>query len=137
MTLTVPFANTVFFFQGAALVWESYKLDPYVNKFAETIGNFQEKMEDLLLLDEQIAVQLKALDTTRYSATTIKQIMETIQKAVDSLSLHQYSNLTFWVQRLDEEVNICFFLLSLKLAEGVMNCKVLKTRSKESNISKC
>ena len=66
-------------------------------------------MEDLLLLDEQIAVQMKALDATRYSPSTIKQIMETIQKAVDSLSLHQYSNLTFWVQRLDEEVCISLF----------------------------
>lgn len=93
-------------------MWESYKLDPYVNKFAETIGNFQEKMEDLLLLDEQIAVQMKALDTTRYSASTIKQIVETVQKAVDSLSLHQYSNLASWVQSLDEDVCSSIFLCS-------------------------
>lgn len=30
-----------------ALVWESYKLDPYVQKLAEAVFNFQEKVQDV------------------------------------------------------------------------------------------
>ena len=31
--------------QGMVLVWESYKLDPYVQKLAEAVLNFQEKVK--------------------------------------------------------------------------------------------
>jgi len=30
--------------QGVSLVWESYKLDPYVQRLADTDFNFQEKV---------------------------------------------------------------------------------------------
>lgn len=104
----------LFVFQGVNLVWESYKLDPYVQKFSETVTCFQEKVEELLNLEEQINIQLKSLDTCQYSAPTFEQILNAIQKAVDSLSLHQYSNLMLWVQQLDEEVSLhlkkcCFY----------------------------
>ena len=33
------------FLQGMVLVWESYKLDPYVQKLAEAVFNFQEKVQ--------------------------------------------------------------------------------------------
>lgn len=80
-------------------------MDPYVAKFSETVTLFQEKVEELLNLEEQINMQLKSLDSCHYSAPTFEQILNAIQKAVDSLSLHQYSNLMLWVQQLDEEVN--------------------------------
>ena len=32
-----------------ALVWESYKLDPYVQKLAEAVFNFQEKVQEVFL----------------------------------------------------------------------------------------
>jgi dynein heavy chain 1 len=47
-------------------VWESYKLDPYVQKFAEAVSNFQEKVDDLLLVQEQIDVEVHALETCTY-----------------------------------------------------------------------
>ena len=34
--------------EGTNLVWESYKLDPYVGRYAESVVNFQEKVDDLL-----------------------------------------------------------------------------------------
>ncbi|XP_016418464.1 cytoplasmic dynein 1 heavy chain 1-like [Sinocyclocheilus rhinocerous] len=33
--------------EGISLVWESYKLDPYVQRLAETVFNFQEKVDQL------------------------------------------------------------------------------------------
>lgn len=90
--------------EGIALQWESYRLDPYVQRFAEAVFNFQEKVDDLLVVTRQIELEVKALETCAYSRTNIEEILGKIQKAVDDLSLHQYSNLASWVSRLDEEV---------------------------------
>ena len=48
------------------LVWESYKLDPYVQKLAESVFNFQEKVDDLLVVEEQIDVEVRTLDSCAY-----------------------------------------------------------------------
>ena len=47
-------------------MWESYKLDPYVQKFSEVVSTFQERVDDLLVAEEQIEVEVKALDTCVY-----------------------------------------------------------------------
>lgn len=90
--------------EGIALVWESYKLDPYVQRLSEFVTMFQEKVEDLLVVEEQLDVDVRSLETCPYSAATFADILSKIQHAVDDLSLRQYSNLHIWVQRLDEEV---------------------------------
>jgi dynein heavy chain 1 len=90
--------------QGIALVWESYKLDPYVQRLAEVIFSFQERVEDLLVVEEQLDVDVRSLETCPYSANTFADILDKIQHAVDDLSLRQYSNLHIWVTHLDEEV---------------------------------
>lgn len=38
--------------EGVTLVWESYKLDPYVQRLAETVFNFQEKVS----MEEKISL---------------------------------------------------------------------------------
>ncbi|XP_067011460.2 dynein heavy chain, cytoplasmic isoform X2 [Anabrus simplex] len=90
--------------EGIALVWESYKLDPYVQRLAEVVFGFQEKVEDLLVVEEQLDVDVRSIETCPYSANTFADILSKIQHAVDDLSLRQYSNLHIWVTRLDEEV---------------------------------
>lgn len=90
--------------EGIALVWESYKLDPYVQRLSEIVVVFQEKVEDLLVLEEQLDVDVRSLETCPYSAATFADILSKIQHAVDDLSLKQFSNLHVWVARLDEEV---------------------------------
>ncbi|XP_014790579.2 cytoplasmic dynein 1 heavy chain 1 [Octopus bimaculoides] len=94
--------------EGVALVWESYKLDPYVQKLAETVFNFQEKVDDLLAIEEEISMEVKSLETCAYQTSTFREILSRIQKAVDNLSLHSYSNLPQWVAKLDQEVCIFF-----------------------------
>uniref|UniRef100_A0A0L8I729 Dynein heavy chain, cytosolic n=1 Tax=Octopus bimaculoides TaxID=37653 RepID=A0A0L8I729_OCTBM len=89
--------------EGVALVWESYKLDPYVQKLAETVFNFQEKVDDLLAIEEEISMEVKSLETCAYQTSTFREILSRIQKAVDNLSLHSYSNLPQWVAKLDQE----------------------------------
>ncbi len=45
--------------EGVALVWESYKLDPYVQRLAEMVVMFQEKVDDLLSIEEAIEIDLR------------------------------------------------------------------------------
>ena len=90
--------------EGVGLVWESYKLDPYVQRLAEMVVMFQEKVDDLLVIEEEIDIDVRSIETSAYSANTFSYILNKIQKAVDDLSLHAYSNLYAWVARLDESV---------------------------------
>ncbi|CAH0551344.1 unnamed protein product [Brassicogethes aeneus] len=101
---------------GIQLVWESYKLDPYVQKLSDTVVSFQERVEELVIVGEQLDVDVRSLETCPYSANTFADILSKIQHAVDDLSLKQYSNLHIWVTRLDEEVEKN---LSRRLQAGV------------------
>ncbi|XP_064603299.1 cytoplasmic dynein 1 heavy chain 1-like isoform X2 [Liolophura sinensis] len=90
--------------EGSGLVWESYKLDPYVQRLSENVSNFQEKLDDLLTMEEEIDFEVRSLENCQYVSTTFKEILAKIQRAVDNLNLHQYSNLPQWVAKLDQEV---------------------------------
>lgn len=61
------------------------------------------------MVEEQLEVDVRSIETCPYSAATLADILSKIQHAVDDLSLRQYSNLHLWVQRLDEEVSFCLF----------------------------
>lgn len=102
--------------EGATMVWESYKRDSYVQKLGETVLNFQEKVDELLDIVEQIDLEVKSIEDCTYSSFTFIEILNKIQKAVDDLSLHRYSNLSEWVQRLDKEVEK---RLALRLQAGI------------------
>ena len=91
--------------EGVQLVWDSYKLDPYVQRLAEAIFLFQERVDDLLAVEERIDLEVKAIDTCAYNKATFAEVLARVQKYVDDLSLHQYSNLLQWVSRLDHEVS--------------------------------
>ncbi|CAM9594499.1 unnamed protein product [Lampetra planeri] len=90
--------------EGIGLVWESYKLDPYVQRLAETILNFQEKVDDLLIIEEKIDLEVRSLETCVHEHRTFLEILSRVQKAVDDLNLHSYSNLSIWVHKLDIEI---------------------------------
>jgi dynein heavy chain 1 len=118
--------------EGIGLVWESYKLDPYVQRLAEMVVTFQERVDDLITVDEEIAIDVRSLDTCAFNPSSFKEILTKIQKAVDNLSLQQYSNLHAWVSKLDEEVES---KLAVRLQAGIEEwTKHLKgIESKEDN----
>ncbi|VDN44504.1 unnamed protein product [Gongylonema pulchrum] len=49
-------------------------------------------------------VDLAALDTCQYSTATFGALLDSIQKAVDQLSLGNFSNLHQWVSSLDAKI---------------------------------
>lgn len=119
--------------EGLALVWESYKLDTYVQRLSDCVVAFQEKVEDLLVVEEQLDVDVRSLETCPYSAATFADILAKIQHAVDDLSLRQYSNLHIWVTRLDDEVEK---KLGARLQSGVSAWKdALSGTKKEVDLS--
>ena len=83
---------------------------------AELVVTFQEKVDDLLIVDEEMDVEVRSLETCAYSTINFKNILDKIQKAVDDLSLRQYSNLHAWVGKLDEAVEE---KLGLRLQAGI------------------
>ena len=56
-------------------------------------------------MEEEIDLEIRALETCAYNATTFREILTKVQKAIDNLSLHSFSNLPQWVARVDEEVS--------------------------------
>ncbi|XP_077870638.1 cytoplasmic dynein 1 heavy chain 1-like [Saccoglossus kowalevskii] len=106
--------------EGIGLVWESYKLDPYVQKLAEAVFNFQEKVDDLLLIEEKIDTEVRSLETCAFNVNIFAEILGRIQKDVDDLNLHSYSNLPQWVARLDSE------LVTLTLGDANVNTTLAK-----------
>lgn len=76
------------------------------------------QVDDLLLIEEKIDLEVRSLETCMFENKTFSDILNRVQKAVDDLNLHSYSNLPIWVNKLDIEVgikkqyNYLFFLFS-------------------------
>ena len=92
--------------KGIQLTWESYKLEQFVQKFSELVLVFQEKVEDLIRFTKQIEVEVKSLETCAYSRATFAEVIEKVQRQVDELTLKQFSNVPFWVARVDEAIEL-------------------------------
>jgi dynein heavy chain 1 len=72
--------------EGADLVWDSYKLESYTQKFQDCVFAFQEKVEDLISLDDTIADQVKLLITCPYNYKSFVSILNKIQGSVDEMA---------------------------------------------------
>ena len=57
---------------------------------------------------EKIDIEVRSLESCGYNKETFNEVLGKIQKAVDDLNLHSYSNLNAWVKSLDEEVSLFF-----------------------------
>lgn len=90
--------------EGMGLVWDSYKVENYVQSFSKIIYNFEDQVDELLAITEKVEMLVESLNSCVYSHATFSEILTKIQKSVDDLSLHQYSNLAKWVNELDERI---------------------------------
>jgi len=60
--------------------------------------------DELLNYTTEINRLLGNLETCEYSFKVFKDILDNIQKVIDDLNLHAFTNLTKWVKELDEKV---------------------------------
>ena len=88
----------------STIVWDSYKLESSVQKFADSIYSLREKVDELITVETSIDQQLKELDACAYDEARFAEILYEIQKSIDHLNLKGFSNLPQWVVRLDEDV---------------------------------
>ena len=68
--------------------------------------SFPFQVDELIASIEKIDIEVRSLESCAYNRETFDEILGKVQKAVDDLNLHSYSNLSSWVKSLDEEV--CF-----------------------------
>lgn len=61
--------------EGVQITWESYRLDQYVQKLAELVFSFQEKVDDLVIVIKEIDFDVKALETCSYNKQTFEEIL--------------------------------------------------------------
>lgn len=102
--------------EGIGLVWDSYKVENYVQSFSKIIYNFEDQVDELLAITEKVEILVESLSSCAYSHSVFSEILTKIQNAVDDLSLHQYSNLGKWVQELDQRIES---KLAARLQAGV------------------
>ena len=86
-------------------------------------------MDDLLIIEEKIDLEVRSLETCMYDHRTFSEILNRVQKAVDDLNLHSYSNLPIWVNKLDMEVRdgsvIVVFIFLLAIKGWTLFCKFI------------
>ena len=85
-------------------MWESYKLEGFVQKFSDCIFSFQERVDEVLLYSHQIDGLIGSLETCEYRQQTFRDLLDQLQKLIDDLNLRSYSNLSQWVSELDKQV---------------------------------
>ena len=64
------------------------------------------QVDDLLGSVEKIDIEVRSLETCAYNSQTFRDVLGKVQRAVDELNLHSYSNLPQWVATLDLHVSI-------------------------------
>ena len=64
------------------------------------------QVDDFLGSVEKIDIEVRSLETCAYNSQTFRDVLGKVQRAVDELNLHSYSNLPQWVATLDLHVSI-------------------------------
>lgn len=59
---------------------------------------------------QKIDIEVHSLASCAFKKDTFEEILSKIQKAVDELNLHSYSNLNAWVKTLDTQVSKGIFI---------------------------
>ena len=66
---------------------------------------FYLQTDELLNYTTEITDLLGKLESCEYSYKVFKGILDSVQKVIDDLNLHAFTNLTKWVKELDEKVS--------------------------------
>ncbi|TGZ77375.1 dynein heavy chain [Ascodesmis nigricans] len=101
---------------GASLATRESRHAQFVRDFGASVTTLQEKTGTLQAIHETIKKAMKDLQTCHYDSETFRAKLLLIQKAIDQLNLENYSNLSYWVEELND--NLSTILLS-RLHEAV------------------
>ncbi|KAI9501195.1 dynein heavy chain [Coemansia spiralis] len=76
----------------------------FVREFAAVVSLYQEKVESLISLNEDINAAVRELSMCPYAEDKFKEILDRIQSLIDRLNLDNYANLEQWVGELDQRL---------------------------------
>ncbi|KAG0320600.1 hypothetical protein BGZ99_004425, partial [Dissophora globulifera] len=76
----------------------------FVREFASVVSIFQDKVDSLIAIHDEIMKLIDELPTCPFVHTTFANILMRVQKLIDQLNLESYSNLDQWVAQLDAKV---------------------------------
>jgi dynein heavy chain 1 len=89
----------------------------FVREFAASVSLLQNKTATLAAINITIQKALTDLQTCPYDSESFKQLLETIQRAVDQLNLENYVNLSYWVREMNARIKATL-LIRLRQAIG-------------------
>ena len=97
--------------------WNSKDLASWVAVLSEHVSRFEERVETLLRVCDNIETAISAIESEEYERQKFSDAVENVQKLVDSLSLAGFSNLASWVDKINVSVGI---VLANRLEEALM-----------------
>ncbi|KAJ2010898.1 dynein heavy chain, partial [Coemansia sp. S680] len=80
---------------------ESNRNATFVREFSGVVSLFQEKVEALIALNDEINAAVRELSSCPYVQDNFTAILDRIQALIDRLNLDNYANLEQWVGELD------------------------------------
>jgi dynein heavy chain 1 len=103
--------------------WDTRELSEWVTKLANLVTKLEERVEQLLQTCDKVDVALKAMKIVEYDASKFQGVIESIQKAIDEMSLSGYSDLASWVKVLDDRLaNVLAKRLTMALESWNYTC---------------
>lgn len=88
----------------------------FVREFASAVSVYQDKVNNLLAIYEEINAAVEDIKTCTFSKEKFAKVIDKIQRDVDKLNLESYSNLDSWTEKLDTRIEL---LLTSRLVAGV------------------
>ncbi|KAJ2028640.1 dynein heavy chain, partial [Coemansia sp. S610] len=95
---------------------ESNRNAAFVREFSGVVSLFQEKVEALIALNDEINAAVRELLVCPYAQDTFSVILDRIQALIDRLNLDNYANLEQWVGELDARLEQA---LTMRLSRAI------------------
>jgi dynein heavy chain 1 len=101
--------------------WDAREMSDWVSKLAESVSKFEERVEELLNACGQIDAAMETLEKVEYDATKFNEVLESIQKTIDNMSLSGYSDLASWVKVVCDRIGA---VLSKRLHSAIKSWNI-------------
>jgi dynein heavy chain 1 len=85
---------------------------------SESVTKLEERVEQLLITCDKVDAAVNLLEKVDYDAVKFRQVMDSIQKYIDEMSLGGFPQLASWVQGLDERLAK---VLAIRLCKALEN----------------
>ena len=86
--------------------WDSPNISDWVARLSDSVTKLEERVEQLLHTCDTVESAIGRLSTVEYSSASIGDVLDSIQRSIDEMSMSGYSDLAVWVRSVDERLAI-------------------------------